>query len=102
MFQQNHARSSSICPEETNAIRFHADGGFPDLSMYPLPVRDALHVAHEDLRSCIILDAAGRVTATVQAADGAVSLDLSALPRGVYFLLAQGNGLLLVRSFIKN
>jgi hypothetical protein len=101
MFQQNHARSSSICPGETNAIRLHADGGFPDLNLYPMPVRDALHVEHPDLRSCVILDAAGRVMATVQAADGVSSLVLTALPRGVYFLLAQGDGLLLIRSFIK-
>jgi outer membrane protein assembly factor BamB len=101
MFQQNHARSSSICPGETNAIRFLADGGIPDLSLYPMPVRDALFVEQEDLRSCVILDAAGRAMATVHAAGGSASIDVSTLPRGFYFLLAQGEGGFLVRSFIK-
>jgi hypothetical protein len=101
MFQQNYHRSSSLCQPATNSVRLLADGSVPKMDLYPLPVRDELRIESPGMRRCVILDAAGRIVAEVQDLHDAATVDVASLPRGIYFLLAEGDGVPVVRSFLR-
>jgi outer membrane protein assembly factor BamB len=101
MFQHDYQRSGSLCANGTTSIRIGTDTTTPNLQIYPAPVNEILHIESDDLRTFRILDAAGRTMTDTQGLNSSAGLNISTFPSGVYFLLAEGSGGLIVRSFIK-
>ncbi|MBE0646040.1 MAG: VCBS repeat-containing protein [Bacteroidetes bacterium] len=100
MFQHDLQRSASLCSRGTTSVRLESENTAAALFLYPLPVRDELRIESGELRSFRIVDATGRVVAECAEPRRTAILDISALPRGVYFLLA-GSGIdVIVRAFV--
>ncbi len=101
MFQQNYRRSTSLCAGSVNSVRISTEDRPSAPFLYPQPVGDIVNVQYDGLRSCRILDEAGRIVANANAEGSAMSIHVASLPSGVYFLVIEVDGIPMVRSFIK-
>ncbi len=59
-------------------------------SLYPNPTMGQLNVRIEERSALTLVDAAGRVVLQMNVVPGALALDLSAIPNGMYTLIVQG------------
>ncbi|MFZ1730108.1 MAG: FG-GAP-like repeat-containing protein [Bacteroidota bacterium] len=101
MFQHDYDRSGSLCRHGTTSVRIGTEAALPRVQLYPLPVNDELHIESGDPRSYRILDAAGRVVAHRPETSSTTVWNISGLPSGIYFVLAENGSSLIVRSFVK-
>jgi len=101
MFQQNHRRDASLCRSVTNSADFPANDMLPEMRLYPHPVRDMLHVEQEGFYRCSIIDMAGQCVSSTGTVMHEVSMDVSGLPAGIYFLRVDGKGVPRIHAFIK-
>lgn len=101
MFQYDALRRASLCTGGTSIVRLGADEMEATVSLFPLPVRNQLHVRTDDVCSFRILDCSGRTVAVLPASGHEATIEVDAFPRGIYFLLAQSGASSIVRSFVK-
>ncbi|MCB2205809.1 VCBS repeat-containing protein [bacterium] len=86
MFQQNLHRSSSLFPARTVGISDLPSASTPELEIYPHPVRNIMHILHNSEGPTRIYDLYGREVLRVSSIESAGSINLSALPSGMYIL----------------
>lgn len=101
MFQHDVHRSASLCGNGLTSVRIAADARSFELNLYPLPVRDLLHIEGDVPQSFRILDEAGRTVAVVPATGQHTTFDVRTLPAGVYFFITDAEGTPTIRSFIR-
>jgi outer membrane protein assembly factor BamB len=85
LFQQNLARSSSLCRQQTSGVRFLPDGAPASVRMYPVPAREYIDIETGGLEGVDLYNSAGRLVLTVRAGADRVRVPLTGLPPGVYF-----------------
>jgi outer membrane protein assembly factor BamB len=101
MFQQNQRRDGSICTSGSTAISLLDENGRPTADLYPMPVRDEVRIEAQGMHSFRIVDASGREALASRPLHGRATVNISSFAPGIYFLLAEGNSALLIRSFVK-
>lgn len=101
MFQNNLRRNSSLCAGTPQAVGENDVPETADLRCYPQPMRDALRVEMDDMRSCRLIDMLGRIVLEADVARGAASFDVSRLPGGLYIVQGRASERVLARTVLK-
>ena len=60
-----------------------------EFSLYPNPASDRCTVVADSIATVVLLDNRGTVVSTFKPAGNTCDIDLSALPRGIYFVQVQ-------------
>ncbi len=101
MFQNNLRRNSSLCAGSPQAVGGISAPEEAAMRCYPQPMRDALRVEMEDLRSCRIVDVLGRTVLESDAVGEVARVDVSRLPDGLYIVLGRASERVLARPVLK-
>ena len=73
------------------------------LSVYPNPVNDVLNISNvSDANEIVIYDVTGKVVKSVNVSGNNISVNVSDLAKGIYFVNVYGNKAVQAKKFMKN